>query len=386
MRRSGWVPLVALVLGGCVLPAPHGPYYLPIYPDMDESKPGSGWLPSSGKAGGSSNRLRIGLGMPCHMEISALSDTSNFLLSWRFERRITPNRECVYEVGPQPLVLEDIDTGRQYAVTSVRRIFVSVTKPELILSHDLSPEIPAMRDLAADQRTYTVSLPLRHEFKGKLPEVVTVQLPEIKVGDVSIQLPALNLKKVESGGNIRAYLPVDAMPLTNTDAIRDFGMRADSFSTRGSFASFNPGVSLWYGKKGLVRIATSFSGRDDPSPPFWVNPFIWGEIHIQVLSDSRIRLLNPHVQWNQGPGADDRAMIQIDPSRWRLTMYATTPNDALQFKGGPHDTHFIATLPAVQPRHVRAILPALSDASHAWPIQPIHFEYRDGGMGVSVWP
>jgi hypothetical protein len=385
MRKSGWFSLVALVLGGCVLPAPHGPYYQPIYPDMDESRPGSGWLPSSGKAGGSSNRLRIGLGMPCHMEISALSDTSNFLLSWRFERRITPNRECVYQVGPQPLVLEDIDAGRQYNVTSVRRIF-PVTKPTLKLSHDESIEVPDLVNLPVQQRTYTISLPLKHEFKGKLPEAVAVQLPEVRVGDVSIQPPVLNLKKFESGGNVRAYLPVDALPLTNTNAIRDFGMRADAFSTRGSLASFNPGVSLWYEKNGLVRIATSFSGRDDPSPPFWVNPFIWGEIHIQVLSDSRISLPNPRVQWSQGPEVRDKATIQIDPSRWQLTMYATTPNDELQFHGGPHDTHFIATLPTAQPRHVRAILPSLSNASQTWPIKPIQFEYRDGGLGVSVWP
>lgn len=377
--------LAILAVGACAIPSGHGPYYRPIYTDLNA--PGNrmkAWTVAPGKSSGPQNRLRFKVDQSCIVELSSIvADDSDFLFSWRLERWGEKlDDRCRYRVSDDGILIEDVERGFRHVSHTVHRIF-NGSKPNLSFEAGMAAHAPLFSEIPVEQRTYTVSIPFRLNVNGKIPESISLQLPDIKLGTRLIKTPLLTLNKVDTGGNIRAYVPVNVLPLANADAIRFFGMPAHYYSTSGSFASFHPGVAMWYEEKGEIRLASSFSGRDDINDSL-IKPGIWGEILIQVMSGSGIAFPDQKVIWRRDKG--ELIFQYIDSSRLALTSYTTRPNDVLAYSINDKDVHFIALLPRFRPALARVTLPKMEINGNAWPVRSIDFEFQTGGIGLTAWP
>lgn len=385
--RYPFTIFLALMLGACAMPVFQGPYYHPTYIVQSGAEAVSAWLPSAGKNGASPHRIRIGLDSANFVELSATADEENFLLAWRYSCGV---RRCDVKVANQPLLLEDLSTGKQFSVETVRRIF-SASKPVIDPSRGLATSISGFSEVPVDQQRYTISIPLRHEFDGPLPERLSIQLPPIRLGQESVLLPLLELQKRETGGKIRGYVPSTHHGLSRTAAFSDFAGAATSISTTGSFASFISASYPWFERDGEVRLAASFFGRDDPSPPFWSKPFVMGEVKVLVLSGKALLLDGGTASWLL-PGSRQavEVPIKMGSRNGNLTMYTTRLDDRAEFRfsdGSLVDEQlYLAVIAKFQPKKVRITFPEFRMDGKILRPHPIEFEYRQGGVGVAVWP
>lgn len=47
---------------------------------------------------------------------------------------------------------------------------------------------------------------------------------------------------------------------------------------------------------------------------------------------------------------------------------------------------FVFSIPNYQPKRIRVTLPPITANGKLWPIEPIEFHYKSGGVGLAVWP
>jgi hypothetical protein len=418
--HSRWALIfVAMVLSACATPVIQGSYYLPVYPGTSgEHKPNdSAWIPSGGKSGSPTNRLRMRDDTGnCYLELTAMADEANFLLRWTLEKnhrnRITGQSCEELQIGSDPVVIEDLDSGQRMSIRRFNRsfLFPPALNAKLSETVDMAALIPGFAEVPAAERWYTLSISFRREFKGKLPERVTIQLPPILVAGRSIQLLPLDLQRKDvPSTNIRAYVPLSYKEIPYTTALKEFGEPPGAASFRGPLGMmFSPGIYVWHEQEEL-RLAAGFMGREDDlyieydkKSGGTGNPFISGEIYAEVLSGSNIRLQDNHVLWQQTPG--DVTPVAITPSRWRLSMYPTTDYAELpkHFLANPYNPNyenpshieqyddwqrqFIFSIPNYQPKRIRVTLPPITANGKLWPIEPIEFHYKAGGVGLAVWP
>ena len=322
------------------------------------------------------------------MEVSATADEENFLLAWRFS---CAAQLCDVQMANRPLLVEELDNGKQASVETVRRIFQN-SGPQVDLSRGLAASIPVFAEVPADQRRYTVSIPLRYDFDGPLPERVRIQLPPVTVGEQSIPLPPLELLKQETGRKIRAYVPADYQALSRTTAFSDFVGASAAVSTTGTFGSFTAPSYLWFERKGEVMLTASFMGRDDPAPPFWKTPFIAGEIKALILSDRKFKLNENSITWQQTTGERPAVKVPVKSGgrNGNLSMYTTRPHDkaTLHYPDGTvvDDQLFLALVPKWRPKKARITFPEVVLEGRPLRLKPVEFEYRQGGVGMAVWP
>jgi hypothetical protein len=389
ISRSSIVVAIALTVSACAIPTIQSPYYHPNYPELVGPEGGGAWLPSSGKSGAPPYRIRIGHSATHFMELSVTADEENFVLAWRFNCGV---QRCNTQVENRPILVEDLDSGKQVPVETVRRIFLGTARPQVDLMKDLAVSIPAFAEVNADQRRYTISIPLRHEFDGPLPERVSIQLPPITVGEQSIPLPPLVLLKQETGKNIRAYAPASYQALSRTTAFTNFAGASTATLTSGSFGFFTPATYSWFERKGEIMLSASFMGRDDIQPKLWEKPFIAGEVKVLIMSGSIFKLEGNSVTWLQTP--DEMQAVQVpirtDRHSGNLSMYTTKPHDrtTLLFPDGTviGEQLWLAVMPKLHPKKVRITFPEVALEGKPLLLKPIEFEYRLGGIGMAVWP
>jgi len=385
--RHPFTILLVLVLGACAMPVVQGPYFYPSYDGRNGAEDVSAWLPAAGKNGGPSQRIRIGPDSTHFVELSATADEDNFLLAWRFSCGV---RRCDVKMAKDPLLVDDLSSGMRFSVETVRRIF-SASKPAIDVSSGLANRISRFAEVPVDQQRYTISIPLRHEFDDPLPERLSIQLPPIRLGQETIPLPLLELQKKETGGKIRGYVPSTHHDLSRTVAFSDFAGAATAISTTGSFATYISASYPWFERDGEVRFAASFFGRDDPSPPFWNKPFVMGEVKVLVLSGKALRLEGGTASWLL-PGSTQAVVVPINVGgrNGNLVMYTTGLDDQAEFRlsdGTLVDEQlYLAVVARFQPRKVRITFPEFSLNGKILRPHPIEFEYRQGGLGVAVWP
>jgi len=372
---------VAIVLGGCVVPTTYGPYYRPVYPDMNS--PGSPWLPYFGSA--VQSRLRFKFGNRCYMQLQALPSDPDFLLSWSletYEGKEGKGSGCDFVVGNEPLSLE-VGAKERHEADAVYRIFTGPVKPKMDFSEGVQPYSSRVSEVPSGQQTYTVSIPLRLDFKETIPASISIVLPEIQVGNHQAKLPLLTLKRVETGGNIKAYIPASVLPMTTTESIVSYGMGTGYHRTTGSMAVFYAGAALWYDDP-VIRVASSFSGRDDVKTSTMIIPGIRGEILIKVLSGKGIAFPDSRVTWITEDG--EKIVQHIDSGQLGLAAYRTTLTDVGRFQESGSAPRFIALFAGLRPERARITLPRLEVMGKTWPIKPIDFEYSAGGIGFLAWP
>ena len=395
ISRSSIVVAIALTLNACAIPTIQGPYYHPNYPELVSHpelvgpRGGGAWLPSSGKSGAPPYRIRVGHSATHFMEVSVTADEENFLLAWRFNCGV---QRCNKQVENRPILVEDLDSGKQVPVETVRLIFLDPARPQVDLMKGLAASIPAFAEVRADQQRYTITIPLQHEFDGPLPERVRIQLPPITVGEQSIPLPPLVLLKQETGSKIRGYAPASFQALSRTAAFSNFAGAFMATSTSGTFGSFTSGSYPWFERKGEIILSASFMGRDDVAPNLWEKPFIMGEVKVLVLSGSSLKLEGDSVAWQQTPDEKQAVKVPIRASghAGNLSMYTTKLNDktTLRHPDGSVVSQqlWLAVIPKLQPKKVRITFPEVALEGKPLPLKPIEFEYRTGGIGMAVWP
>lgn len=386
MHRWPWFLLLAL--SACASPVAPGPYYQPSSARQGVEKDAQVWFPEAGKHGEPPYRIRIGHAPAQYLELSATVDEDNFLLAWRFS--CGPAR-CNATVENRPLLLEDMESGKRMTVDVVRRL-LTVSRPPIDASRNLAGTIPPFADVPLDQQRYTVAIPLKHEFDGPLPEQVTIQLPAIQLGDALIPLPELVLKKQETGGKIRGYVPVGTWDYGRTRTFANFSGGNAATKTTGSFAAFVPAVHPWFEQKGEILLAANFMGRDDPYPPFWNKPFVSGEVKVLVMSGKTFRWAGDSATWRLAPGSNDMRVVPLAPNARAayLSMYSTRVNDAGKFqsveRSSAEDQLYLAEIPKFKPRKVRLFFPPVLLEGKTLVVPPIDFEYRDGSIGMRAIP
>lgn len=376
-----------LMLGGCAIPTAHGPYYLPVYPDMDS--PDSPWLPYFGST--VQSRLRFRFSEHCYMQLQAIPSNPDLILSWDLERpeSLDPRKRpaghidpCNYRVGNEEVSIEDIKTGRHRAPESVHRIFY--LPPKLDFRSGMQPYSSYFSDTPPEQQTYTTAIRLRLDVDKNIPDSVSVKLPDILIGNQRFSIPMLTLKKIETGGNIKAYVPVNAQPMTNAESITRFAMSTTHHRTGGAMGMFHAGATLWHEEKGAFRVASSLSGRDDVKTSTMITPGISGDIFIQVMSGKGMALADSRATWVT---EDGKEIVQhIDQYMMGLVAYRTRLADVMRFTDKDFGARFILLFPDFQPERAKLTLPRLDAVGKTLPIKPIDFEYKSGGVGFVAWP
>lgn len=422
-----------MLLGACVLPVVYGPHYRAIYLDADRAdkpsladatrpimapfqspeaikrsfesrKPEIREAWTFGPAG---TRLRLARGR-CMMWLKAAGDDENFMLDWRIDRY----SGCDLSVASEPVSVEDMETGKRYEVRAFHRLFQN-NPPGLSIHEtvDLASSIQGFKEIPTAERRYTVSLPFRKEFDGKLPDQLTIQLPPLWVGTRKVQISPLVLHRhSELLGPFSAYEPRVSKKMSNSFAFGEFagiavkgGLSEAAFDVR-----YGEVKNLWPEQDGEIFLASSFTGREDMKK--WgghYSSLIRGSIDIHVRSGVPIRLEDGHVTWQQAPGDEKPVLMPV--KRYSLIKYTTAryddalggrflgfdPAERYRGEGVPYDApdsdakpiepyvekdiHEVVLIPGYQPRRVRVTLPKILIDGEEWLIHPIEFEYRKSG-------
>lgn len=415
LSGSAIVLLLPMLLGACALPVVYGPHYRVIYPDADRAdKPSladatrpivapfqspeaikrsfESKKPSMREAwtvGPAGTRLRLARGR-CMMWLKAAGDDENFLLDWNIDR----SDGCDLSVASEPVSVEDMETGRRYEVRAFHRLF-GAFPPGLSIREtvDLASSIQGFKDVPAAERRYTVSLPFRKEFNGKLPDQISIQLPPLWVGARKVQIPPLVLhRRSELLRPINYYEPGVSKKMSSTFAFSEFVGRAVEGGPSEAFEPYGEVKKLWHEQDGEIFLASSFFGREDMKK--WgghYSSYIGGSIDIHVRSGVPIRLEGGQVLWQQVPG--DEKPVFMPVKRYNLIKYTTARyDDALSGRFLPYDApdpdakpvepyvdkdvHLAVIIPGYQPKRVRVTLPRITVDGEVWPIHPIEFEYR----------
>lgn len=380
--------LLAICIQACAVPVANGPFYQPLAP-LHVGADGKGaWLAPSGKSGRPDDRLRVGLDSTNFMEISATADEDNFLLSFRFSCGL---KACKLKMGEDPIVITDLETNQTYSLQTVRRIF-GFSKPKVALEKGLVSQIAGFKNLPPEQQRYTVSLPVRLEYPGVLPDKVTLQLPPMNLGYDTLSLPPLVLSRAVPGKSMSAYVPQVFSKLSRTQAYSRFVGSPVTSSSHGTFGAYFPAVYQWHEVPGRIAVAAEFMGRDDDAWKSVGKPFIGGDIRVLVLSGEKLTLSHPSVLWSQAGSPNDTQEVPISNARHEgnLSMYTTKLGDQTEWtlSSGqvPDNPHFLAVQEKLASRHVRITMPPIWLGGEPLPSQPIEFKYVSGSIGLGIWP
>jgi len=393
MRLVGFAALLA----SCAASGSYGPYYHATYLGSGEEAS----IVPAGKSAAPPNRLWITPGdRRCRFTLWADADEANLVLSWSAEQWRGPG-PCL--VSDAPLLIQDLDTGRQINVDRLRMVD-SGFRPRLDIRQevDLVSLIPGVGAAPPSQRQYTLSFGLSRKFAGAPPDRVTVRLPELEVGGRLVRPPALTMERGEKiGRDVYEYVPVPHTRLLPSVALAEFAGRAGARrSGSGSFGMSFLGTYVWHEEPKVLRLASTFGG----SPYVWTKDGkkdttksdVWGNVHVQVLSGERLRLTADTVTWQQGDGAP--IAVPVSDSHWKLSMYTPASfRDSferfLDLTNKPWDTtakqfsrQLLAVIPDFRPKRFRVTLPPVIIDAREQPLGSIEFQYQPGGVGLHVWP
>jgi hypothetical protein len=320
----------------------------------------------------------------CYMALRAKADDENFTLSWWQEEY---GDDCRIKVHGNSLELHDLDTDNQSEVSIFRRVFLT-SGPDLDIHQpvDLVSLIPGFAAVPAAERRYTLSLFVKRVFQGSLPNSARIQLPDIIIGDRVITPPPLQLKRRhEMLSWWDEYISDGDQNVAESTWLSEFGENVQGSEV------------IWYEEKSLVRLASDITGRpfayseEDPYKKIKDKSEVHGRIFIEVLGDQTIRLTDGQVSWHV-PGDTQDHLIPVNHSKWKLKMYTTADlserlnhfSDYSETDNSFEDSHrdFVVVIPGYKPQRFKVLLPRTTVNEHEWPLKPILFEYKPGGVGV----
>ena len=370
------IALIGSFLASCAVPVSYGPYYHPVYPEKSQYV----WIKRDIDGAGPPAELRMQR-QGCFMGLRANADEENFTFSWS-QQELGEANKCRIHVDSQPVVLEDLDTGSRRDISTFRRVFRGFG-PALDLDRlvNLDSVIAGFAAVPISERRYTLSISLERKFEGSLPETCRIQLPDISLAGRVMKLPPLRLNRHPNLSSSRDdYLPDTGRKVQDATALAEFG------------GPLGPLV-IWHAEASKLRLGSAFWGTPDSYDGNVRNKNvseIWGRIFVEILGDEPIHLEKGGVTWYV-PGDSVQQFIPVSHSKWALEMYTTANisehlahfTDYWQqnkiFKDATRE--FVVVIPGYQPKQFRVTLPPVDVNGHAWPIRPIDFEYKSGGVG-----
>lgn len=372
------VSFITLFVASCAMPIPYGAYYNPTYPEKTKYV----WYPLDNEGAGPQASLRMRHN-GCYMGFRANADNKNFMFSWSQEER---GDNCKLQTGTQPFIFEDLDNGNKKIINVFRRVFQGGPGLDINQSVNLQLLIPGFATVPAPEQRYTLSISLRRDFNSSLPEVATIQLPNISIGGQLINLPPLELKyhkKMLSSHH--DYIPISGKEVTKMDMHNEFAA-----------GPYDSTYYMWHEANSSYRIAVEFQGFEYKDVTFKSNKGtarIFGHIHIEVLGGESIYMTDSQVEWRHSDETKP-LYIPIENSQWDLAMYTTTDlserHEYFTYYHIPgiaiNDTerHYVIVIPDYKPKQFKVILPSIIVNEHTWPIKPIKFKYKYGGVGLWV--
>jgi hypothetical protein len=370
------IALAGLLLSSCAVPIAYGPFYQPTYPEKSKYV----WTPRDIEGAGPPASIRMRFGA-CFMELRAEADEKNFTLIWSQEEL---GDKCRIKVSGRSFELHDLDTDSRRVISTFRRVFLSFG-PGLDIHQrvDLASLSPGFAAVPSSERRYTLALFVERVFKGSLPDSTRIQLPDIVIGDRVITLPPLHLERHNKVLESR------------DDYVPNVGQKVADSTSLSEFGEFNSSTVVWHEEDSLLRLAASFSGtpysEEDLLKKRKDESEIFGHIYVEVIGDLSFRLTDEQVAWHV-PGDTQDYHIPENHSKWYLKMYTTADiSDRLghlAHLSWPDTTFddkrrkFVVVIPGYRPERFSITLPKVTANDHEWPLQPILFEYKSGGVGV----
>ena len=332
------------------------------------------------------------------MGLDATEYNKKLTLSWHHEEMGgRANKKCEIHPSNEPILIEDLKTGSRKEIKIFQRAFPTLFCPALNLTQTVSlgELIPGFATVPESERRFTLALSIKRIFKGPLPKVSHIQIPDIWIGKHHIQLPLLKLKRYKKSGSGWWYVPADNELIQKT--------RPAGSSLGGGSLAFKP-ADVLYEKKSIVRIWVSFRGD-----PFTYSnngdknnkqSDIYGQIFVEVFGDNPVRLKERHATWSI-PNDDSPKIINFEKLKWQLRRFTTTnlnervdhllgffETDNKYVSGKTHDDlhrkfvieipdyhpyRFKVTLPQVQ---LKVLMPSADPNGYDWKIPPIEFKRR----------
>lgn len=372
---AGW-------LGACA-PVVTGPYYQPSYPEKSEQvdiRPSSAFSLSSDQW---SIRPYPGY---CDMSLKAFAANDGLTLLWSVNELGNPPI-CHINIHDEPIVIENMDNGRRDERRILERAFYVGPALDVRQEVNLAKQIPGFAGVPETARKYALSFETERIFDGKLPDLVTIRLPDIALGKRRLHLPAIHLQRYERSGKGWWYaLRSERKPKPTRFAGKSLG---------GGYLAYKP-ADVLYEEGSLLKVSLVFRGE----------PFVWnrsftkrnngksridGEIFVEVMNGKPIRLVGDRVAWRI-PLDEKSALIPIKYSKWQIKRF-TTVNlnehlDALLEYGSSNekydswDRFFRIAFPGYQPKHFKVKLPRMDLNGQPWRILPIEFRYKAHGMST----
>ena len=367
------IALAGLLLSSCAVPIAYGPFYLPTYPEKSKHV----WTPRDIEGAGPPASIRMRLGS-CYMGLRAKADEENFILRWsQYEWGET----CRFKVHGKSLEFHDLDTNSHRVINTFRRVFLSGPDLDIHQEVDLASLIPGFAAVPSSERRYTLALFVERVFKGSLPDSTRIQLPDIVIGDRVITPPPLHLERHKKVMESR------------DDYVPNVGQKVADSTSLSEFGEFNSSIVVWHEEDSLLRLAASFSGtpysEEDLLKKRKDESQIYGHIYVEVYGDRPVRLTEGQVAWHV-PGDKQGHLVPVYKSKWRLKMYTTADisktldhlPDSWQGDTNIDERYFVVVIPGYRPKQFSITLPKVTANDHEWPLQPILFEYKVGGVGV----
>lgn len=369
------ISLIGFFIVSCVMPIAYGSYYHPTYPEKTKHI----WFPKDNEGAGPQASIRM-RSDGCYMGFRANADEENFMFTWSQEER---GDNCQIQADSKPIIFEDLHTGDQRVVGIYRRVFQGGPGLDINQTVDLRSLIPGFATVPKPEQRYSLSISLRRDFNSSLPEVVNIQLPTILIGKKLINPPPIRLERHKDMlSNYTDYIPVPGKKATEIAVYNEFS------------GSLFDAAYVWYEDKSLYRFAANFYGFEYKDVSYKSDNSIArisGRIHIEIIGGEPLYITNNQVKWRHSD-ENSTQLISIEKSQWNLAMYTTTDlserHEYLTYYNMPgiaiNDTvrHYAIVIPDYKPKKFKILLPRIIVNGHNWPVQPIEFGYRYGGVGL----
>lgn len=357
-----------------LLSACYGPYYHPVFPENNTTSFSIGCGPGEGPPD------RLGMEIDgCYASLSTRADEGNLWVLLDWEGVSLYGKECALEFYPEPLVIEDLDTGSRKEIKIFRRkcmydVSLDIDQPVDLLSH-----IPGFAAVPPSERRYTMAISLKRKFKGPLPETSRIQLPDISVGSRIIKPPPLELIR----HNVILSDYYDYIPVSWTEEVTSETSVSGAFGSIGSTP-----VYVWHEESSLLRLAVLSRGYpyifDNYGRPNKDFQQISATIFVEVFGDEVVHLKDRQVAWHV-PGDRQGHSLSVKNNAWYLLTYTTSHlSEHLRHlplyydhdhKNGPLQSYhnYRGVIPDFHPKKFRLTLPSAKMNGVDWPIPPIDF-------------
>lgn len=351
-------------MGSCV-GIPTGPYYKAIYPEETEQV----WSYRT-KMGDFVLRMKSDSSY-CYMSFIANREEGGLIISWsQTEGGI--EAQCRIHVHKGSLEIDDLDTGEHFEINVLERTFSPFgARLNLDQPVDLAEILPGYAVIDPSKRKYTTSLHFMWTFNdGSLPKETQFKVPDILLGDRTIQLQSIKLIRYKKSGGGWWYTPV-----TNT-AVKETKPAGKAFGSLFQTMVFKP-ADVIYEDEGTVRLSVASRGVsfvNKKGKKDYTQPWVSMDLFIEVLSGEPIQIENDQIDTPENISLSLKQYTTNDFSERLDHSSPPTFSEYYSLHGDSVRT-YIAVIPGYHPKRFRVSMPRIDADGQEWLIEPFSFEY-----------